>query len=243
MQKNKEIIAKNSAALLGDGEIVNLGVGIPSLVANYLTDNKKVFLHSENGCVGVDKTICEAWDINNRASVISWMEAHKGELGHWTIGHKDLNNASDEAITLIPGAFCMDSIMSFVIACGGHLDTTVLGGLQVDVEGNLANWTVPGKKINGMGGAMDLASGANRVIVAMEHCTKEGSPKLLQRCSFPLTAVHCVDVIVTELCICQIQEGCFVVEAMAPNITKEALQAKTGANLKFRKKIKTMLSL
>ena len=127
------------------------------------------------------------------------------------------------------------------MARGGHLDATVLGGLQVDIEGNLANWIVPGKKMTGMGGAMDLVSGAKKVIVAMEHTSKDGTPKLLNKCTFPLTAMKCVSTVVTELCIIECKDGKFVVTGMASGITKEELQAKTEAPLTFADEIKEMI--
>ena len=233
MATKREIIARNIADMLHDGDVVNLGVGIPSLVGNYIPKDIMILLHSEYGCVGMGQELKAPWDISDRNSVISWMNEHRGENADWRTGHKDLYNASDALITLNPGACCFDTALSFAIARGGHLDATVLGGLQVDMEGNLANWTVPGKKLNGMGGAMDLVSGAKKVIVAMEHCSKTGEPKLVKRCTMPLTAINCVDIVVTDLCVIQCGSGKMTVIAMAPGITKEELMAKTEAELAF----------
>lgn len=240
MISKRDMIARNIADMLQDGDVVNLGVGIPTMVGNYISKDITILLHSENGCIGMGKEIPDPWDIMDRNSVIHWMDAHKGEKGDWKTGHKDLCNASDVLITLNPGACCFDTALSFAIARGGHLDVTVLGGLQVDLEGNLANWTVPGKKLNGMGGAMDLVSGAKKVIVAMEHCSKNGEPKLMKKCTMPLTAVHCVDTVVTDLCIIRCGGEKMTVTAMAPGVTKEELQEKTEAPLIFADEIQRM---
>lgn len=240
MASTREIIARNIADMLYDGDVVNLGVGIPTMVGNYIPEDITILLHSENGCIGMGKEIPDPWDYTDRDSVIRWMDEHKGEKSDWRTGHKDLNNASDVLITLNPGACCFDTALSFAIARGGHLDVTVLGGLQVDLDANLANWTVPGKKLNGMGGAMDLVSGAKKVIVAMEHCSKDGAPKLMKKCTMPLTAVNCVDTVVTDLCVIQCGDGKMTVTAMAPGVTKEELQAKTEAPLTFAEDIQLM---
>lgn len=240
MANSREIIACNVAAMLHDGDVVNLGVGIPTMAGNYIPKDVTVLLHSENGCIGMGQEIPDPWDLMDRGSVIAWMDAHKGEMGDWRTGHKDLNNASDALITLNPGACCFDTVLSFAIARGGHLDATVLGGLQVDLDANLANWTVPGKKLNGMGGAMDLVSGAKRVIVAMEHCARDGAPKLVKKCTMPLTAVNCVDTVVTEYCVIQCVDGKMTVTAMVPGLTREELQAMTEAPLTFAEEMETM---
>lgn len=240
MTNNRDMIAKNIADLLHDGDVVNLGVGIPSLVGNYIPDKVTVLLHCENGCVGMDRELPFPWDMNNRESVAGWMEKMGGERGNWKTGHYDLINASNSLITLLPGGCCFDTAMSFSIARGGHLDATILGGFQVDMDGNLANWAVPGQKVRGMGGAMDLVSGAKKVIVAMEHCSKSGTAKIVKECSMPLTALKCVDIIVTELCIIYCRDGRLTVAAMAPGVTKEELQKKTDAVLDFADHIETM---
>lgn len=243
MANIRGMIAKNIAAMLHDGDFVNLGIGIPTMVGNYIPKGISVLLHGENGCIGQDKELNTPELFDTRESVMSWMSAHREETDTWRTGHKDLNNAGDNFITLIPGGCCFDSSISFAMARGGHLDAAVLGGLQVDMEGNLANWMVPGKMINGMGGAMDLASGAKKVIVAMEHCDKKGVSKIRKKCTMPLTAVGCVDVIVTELCIVEVRKEGLVVTAISPYITKEELQEKTEAPLYFADDMKMMLTL
>lgn len=235
MADKRKIIAKNIAGMLQDGDFVNLGVGIPTLVSGYLPKGVTVLLHGENGCIGQDQIIKIAPEDDR-----DWQKKSAGENGDWRKGHKDLCNASCEYITLIPGGCCFDSSVSFAMARGGHLDATVLGGLQADENGNLANWIVPGKRITGMGGAMDLVVGAKKVIVAMEHCTKEGEPKIRRTCDMPLTAKECVDYIVTELCVIERCNGRLMVRAMAPGTTKEELQQKTEARLFFSDKIEAM---
>lgn len=175
------------AAMFHDGDVVNLGVGIPTLASTYVPEGMTVLFHAENGCVGAGEAGGFPWDFSTRESVIAWLDSCAGEKGSWKTVHKDLCNASGEVITLIPGACCFDSTMAFAIARGGHLDATVLGALQVDEDCNLANWKIPGKKLNGMGGAMDIVSGAKKVIIAMEHCTKNGDAKIVEHCSLPLT--------------------------------------------------------
>lgn len=234
----REVIAKNIARMLQDGDFVNLGIGIPTLVSKYLSKDVTVLLHGENGCIGQDKIVQVSVD-----DEIEWQKENAGEKGDWKKGHKDLCNASCEYITLIPGGCCFDSSISFAMARGGHLDATILGGLQVDEKGNLANWIVPGKRITGMGGAMDLVNGAKKVIVAMEHCTKSGEPKIRKECSLPLTALACVDFIVTELCVIECREEKLFVKAMAPDISREELQKKTEARLYFADTIEKMVVL
>lgn len=235
-------IAKNVAQLFHDGDSVNLGIGIPTLASSYIPDGITVFIHAENGALGVDKAGGWPWDDSSRESVIKWMESCGGERGSWRTMHRDLCNAGNEVINLIPGASCFDSVMSFAIARGGHLDATVLGALQVDEECNLANWKIPGKKLNGMGGAMDLVCGAKRVIIAMEHCAKDGSPKIVKRCTLTLTASGCVSTIVTELCVIECRPGRLTVTAIAPGVMREEIIEKTEASLFFSEDMKTMIS-
>ena len=236
MTDSRQMIAKNIAAMLHEGDFVNLGIGIPTLVSMYVPEGMTVLLHGENGSIGQSSIVpIEAGEL------AEWEEMHGQEHGDWKSGHKDLINAGCENITLIPGGCCFDSSISFAMARGGHLDATILGGLQVDEEGNLANWIVPGKSVKGMGGAMDLVSGAKRVIVAMEHTSKSGEAKILKKCTMPLTAVRCVDTVVTELCILECREGKLWVTAIAPGITKEELQEKTEATLFFSDTLKEML--
>lgn len=200
----KERIARRVARELRDGDVVNLGIGLPTLVPNFLPEDVHITLQSENGFLGL------------------------GPLH----GAPEANvvNAGGKPCGLLPGAAMFDSATSFALIRGGHVDVTVLGGLQVDQEGNLANWMVPGKLIPGMGGAMDLVTGARRVIVAMEHVTKDGEPRLLARCALPLTARSRVSLVVTELAVFAVRDGRFVLEEMAPGVGLAALRAKTGAD-------------
>lgn len=232
MADSRLVIAKNIANMLNDGDFVNLGIGIPTLVSGFIPPEKTVLLHGENGAVGQDKIIC-----NDRAmdpdEKFAFDFKNGGERGDWKTGHRDLINAGCDCISLIPGGSCFDSSISFAMARGGHLDATVLGGLQVDVNGNLANWIVPGRRLNGMGGAMDLVSGAKKVIIAMEHCSKDGESKLVNECTMPLTAIKCVSTIVTELCIIDCEDGKFIVRAIAPGVSREELQSRTEAPLYY----------
>lgn len=242
MKDVRNFIAKNIAQMLHDGDFVNLGIGIPTLVANHIPDGVEVVLHGENGFAGQGRELPIKGIHKDRETYMEWLKAHGGEKTDHKSGegHRDLINAGGFYITLLPIASCFDSSISFAIARGGHLDVTVLGGLQVDRHGNLANWMVPGKKINGMGGAMDLATGAKKVIVAMEHCTKDGKPKILEDCEMPLTAIKCVDAVVTDLCIIEIKDEKLVVTAMADDVTREELQEKTGARLTFAENMERM---
>ena len=236
MANVRQIIACNIEKLLNNGDFVNLGVGIPTMVGNYVAEGKTLFLHGENGYFGQDQVLGGFL----APGIKAWAAEHCAEKGDWREGHTDLISASGEYINLIPGSACFDSSMSFALARGGCLDVTVLGGLQVDAKGNLANWMVPGGRMNGMGGAMDLVAGAKKVIIAMEHCSKQGDFKLLEECTMPLTGVHCVDTVVTEFAVIDIEDGKFVVKAMAPGITREELQAKTGAPLYYAEEVGEM---
>ena len=235
MADARMIIAKNIADMLKNGDFVNLGIGIPTMVSKFIDPKKTVLLHGENGSIGQDGLIT-----GNRDEIYKFELTFGRENGDWQRGHRDLCNAGCDYITLLPGGCCFDSAMSFIMARGGHLDATVLGGLQVDTEGNLANWMVPGKRVNGMGGAMDLVCGAKRVIVAMEHTSKDGEHKLLKKCTFPLTAAKCVSTVVTELCIIDCENGKFIVKAIVPGITRKELQEKTGAPLTFANTLEKM---
>lgn len=202
----REIIAKRVAKELKDGDVVNLGIGLPTLVANYIPEDIDVTFQSENGFVGLGPA---------------------PEPGQ---EDKDLVNAGGQPVTIKPGGAFFDSSMSFAIIRGGHVDATVLGALQVDQKGNLANWMIPGKMVPGMGGAMDLVVGAKKVIVAMEHTVK-GSHKILKECNLPLTAAGEVNLIVTEMGVIEVTDKGLVLAEINPEYTVEEVQAATEANL------------
>lgn len=201
----RERIARRIALELKDGEVVNLGIGIPTLVSNYVPQGVRIWLQSENGFVGVGPTPNE--DQYDR----------------------DLVNAGGQPVTLLPGGCFFDTVLSFAIIRGGHVDCTVLGALEVDQHGLLANWAQPGRLGPGIGGAMDLLVGARRVIVATEHLTREGKPKLVSRCSMPVTATRRVDLIVTDLGLFVPAQSGFRMLERAPGVTVQAIQAATGA--------------
>ena len=207
MSDSRVRIARRVAKFLQNGDLVNLGIGLPTLVANYLPEGLEVEFQSENGLIGLGGA----------------PEAGQED--------QDITNAGAQPATLAVGASCFDSAMSFAVIRGGHVGVTVLGALEVDQEGNLANWMIPGKKVPGMGGAMDLVAGANLVIITMEHCNKSGAPKILKKCTLPLTAAHEVDYIVTELCVLHRTEDGLVLEELAPGVTVEEVLAKTDAEL------------
>ena len=207
MTDARELIAKRVADFFEAGNLGNLGIGLPTLVANYLPAEKNVMLHSENGFIGIGP------------NPPSGME------------DKDTVNAGGMPVTIVPGGVAFDSSMSFGLARGGHVDVSVLGALEVDEKGDLANWNVPGKLVPGMGGAMDLVVGAKKVVIAMEHTQKDGSPKILKKCTLPLTAVGVVDFIVTELGVMEMTDEGIVLRELAPDVTIEDIQSKTEAKL------------
>lgn len=215
MSDIKAIIAKRVAKEFEDGNLVNLGIGLPTLVANYIPDNIEVILQSENGFVGMGSAPAEGEEIKN------------------------LVNAGGLPVTTVPGAVFFDSSMSFGIIRGGHLDATVLGALQVDEKGNLANWMIPGKKVPGMGGAMDLVTGAKKVIVAMTH-TARGSIKIMKECTLPLTAAGQVDLIITEMGVMHVTDKGLVLEEINPEYTVEQVQEATEAKLIVAENLKKM---
>jgi acetate CoA/acetoacetate CoA-transferase beta subunit len=202
----QEIIARRIAHELKSGMLVNLGIGIPTLVAKYLPEGLHVFFQSENGLIGT------------------------GSPPEEGMAHPTLTDAGGRAVTALPGASTFDSAMSFGLIRGGHVDLTVLGGLQVDQSGLLANWTIPKKMVPGMGGAMDLVSGAKRVIVAMQH-TAKGKPKIMKKCTLPLTSLRRIDLVVTELAVIAFPDGRATLLETAPGVTAAQVAAATEAEL------------
>jgi acetate CoA/acetoacetate CoA-transferase beta subunit len=200
------VIARRIAQELAPGMLVNLGIGIPTLVANYVPAGMHVFFQSENGLIGT------------------------GTPPEEGMAHPTLTDAGGRAVTALPGACTFDSAMSFGLIRGGHLDLTVLGGLQVDQEGNLANWMIPGKMVPGMGGAMDLVTGAKRVIVAMQH-TAKGASKIVKRCSLPVTATRTVELVVTELAVIGFTNGTATLLETGPGVSVGQVVAATEASL------------
>ncbi|MDF2634923.1 MAG: 3-oxoacid CoA-transferase, subunit [Pelosinus sp.] len=200
-------VARRVAQELKNGEVVNLGIGLPTLVANYLPQGVSIILHSENGFLGIGS------------------EPESGKED------KDLINAGGKPASILANGCCFDSATSFAIIRGGHVDTTVLGALEVDQKGNLANWMVPGKKVTGMGGAMDLVTGAKKVIIAMEHVNKDGSPKIVKECTMPLTAKEEVDLIITDMAVIAVHsDGLYLLE-IGEDITVEQVISCTDAKL------------
>src|SRR5256884_396714 len=215
--EKRERIVKRIARELRDGFYVNLGIGMPTLVANHVPAGMHVILQSENGMVGIGPDPLEGEE------------------------DADLSNAGKETVSEMAGIAYFSSADSFAMIRGGHVDLSVLGAMEVDEEGNLANWMIPGKMVKGMGGAMDLVAGARRVVIAMEHTTREGEPKILKKCTLPLTGVKVVNTIVTEMAYMQVTPQGLVLEEVAPGLTAEDVQKATAAKLIVSPHLKQML--
>src|SRR5882762_5303759 len=214
--EKREHIVKRIAQELRDGFYVNLGIGMPTLVANYVPSGMEVVLQSENGMLGIGPYPLEGTE------------------------DSDPINAGKETVSEIPGTANLSSADYFAMIRGGHIDLSVLGAMEVDEEGNLANWMIPGKMVKGMGGAMDLVAGARRVIIAMEHTTKEGAPKILKKCTLPLTGMKVVNTIVTEMAYISVTPQGLVLDEVAPGMTPEDVQKATEARLIVSPNLKTM---
>ena len=209
MPLDRNGIAKRAAQELKDGYYVNLGIGMPTLVANYVPDGIKVWLQSENGLLGM------------------------GEFPTDDAVDADLINAGKQTVTAVPGASYFSSADSFAMIRGGHIDLAILGAMEISQEGDIANWMIPGKMIKGMGGAMDLVAGVNKVVVIMDHVTRKGDPKLIPTCTLPLTGLRCIDMIITDLCVMEMNKDKqrFEITELAPDVTIDEVLEKTTAEV------------
>jgi 3-oxoacid CoA-transferase subunit B len=217
MSLSREQIAMRVAQEFGDGHYINLGIGIPTLAANYVADNIEVMLQSENGLLGMGPYPTE-----------KQVDA-------------DMINAGKETVTAATGASIFDSAESFAMIRGGHVDLTVLGAFEVDCQGNIASWMIPNKLIKGMGGAMDLVAGARNIIVTMTHADKHGHSKLLEQCTLPLTGVNCINKIITDLAVIEVNDGAFHLVERAPGVSVDEIITKTAGKLVVKGNIPEMM--